>query len=88
MINIHYNLAPKSDNICDFKNRPDKMACGATLSLKRSLEFDPVHSPGQHSPKRRRCIPMTMSPSTPPTKSHQVNPSPFNDAATKLNNGK
>lgn len=62
------------------------MACGATLSLKRSLEFDPVHSPGQHSPKRRRCIPMTMSPSTPPTKSHQVNPSPFNDAATKLNN--
>lgn len=61
------------------------MACGATLSLKRSLEFDPLHSPShQRSPKRRRCMPMTLSPSTPPTKQHHTNPSPFQDAAPKL----
>lgn len=38
------------------------MACGATLSLKRSLEFDPVHSPFQSSsPKRRRFVSTTPS---------------------------
>ncbi|KAK3098074.1 hypothetical protein FSP39_015915 [Pinctada imbricata] len=58
------------------------MACGATM--KRSLEFDPVHSPGQTTPKRRRCMPMTLSPSTPPTKQHQINPSPFGEVAPKL----
>jgi hypothetical protein len=58
------------------------MACGATL--KRSLDFDPLHSPGQRpSPKRRRCMPMTMSPSTPPTKTHQTNPSPFGEVSPK-----
>lgn len=60
------------------------MACGATLTLKRSLEFDPIHSPGQATPKRRRCMPMTLSPSTPPTKQHQVNPSPFGEVGQKL----
>lgn len=60
------------------------MACGATLTLKRNLEFDPIHSPGQTTPKRRRCMPMTMSPSTPPTKQHQVNPSPFGEVGQKL----
>lgn len=59
------------------------MACGATLSLKRSLEFDPLHSPAHsHSPKRRRCMPMTMSPSVPPAK-NQI-PSPFTEATPKL----
>jgi len=58
------------------------MACGATL--KRSLEFDPLHSPSQRSPKRRRCIPMTLSPAAPPTKQHQMNPSPFGELASKF----
>ncbi|ELU00237.1 hypothetical protein CAPTEDRAFT_21087 [Capitella teleta] len=58
------------------------MACGATLSLKRSLEFDPLYSPSHKSPKRRRCMPMTLSPSTPPTK--QANPSPFAEVTPKL----
>lgn len=62
------------------------MACGATL--KRSLEFDPLHSPGQTTPKRRRCMPMTLSPSTPPTKCHQINPSPFGEVGPKLTSGK
>lgn len=56
------------------------MACGATL--KRSLDFDPLHSPGQTTPKRRRCMPMTLSPSTPPTRSIQN--SPFSDVIPKL----
>ncbi|KAL4232796.1 Akirin-2 [Mactra antiquata] len=55
------------------------MACGATL--KRSLDFDPLHSPGQSTPKRRRCAPMTLSPSTPPRSSQ---PSPFGDVQPKL----
>lgn len=57
------------------------MACGATL--KRSLEFDPLHSPSARSPKRRRCMPMTLSPAAPPTKQHQLNPSPFADISSK-----
>lgn len=61
---------------------PTKMACGATL--KRSLEFDPLHSPSQTTPKRRRCMPMTLSPSTPPTKQHQIQPSPFGEVGPKL----
>uniref|UniRef100_A0A8C5MQS6 Akirin 1 n=1 Tax=Leptobrachium leishanense TaxID=445787 RepID=A0A8C5MQS6_9ANUR len=36
------------------------MACGATL--KRSMEFEAL-SP--QSPKRRRCVPLPMSPATP-----------------------
>lgn len=63
-----------------------KMACGATL--KRSLEFDPLHSPSQTTPKRRRCMPMTLSPSTPPTKQHQLQPSPFGEVGPKLSSGR
>lgn len=62
------------------------MACGATL--KRSLDFDPLHSPGQTTPKRRRCMPMTLSPSTPPTKQHQIQPSPFGEVGPKLSSGR
>lgn len=58
------------------------MACGATL--KRSLEFDPLHSPSNRSPKRRRCMPMTLSPAAPPTKQHQTNPSPFGELTSKF----
>ncbi|GFR87384.1 akirin 2 [Elysia marginata] len=54
------------------------MACGATL--KRSLEFDPLHSPSQSTPiKRRRCMPLTMVQTTPPTKNHQLSQSPFGE---------
>jgi len=56
------------------------MACGATL--KRSLDFDPLHSPGQCSPKRRRCIPMNVAPTTPPAKVHRN--SPFGEVSPKL----
>ncbi|KAH9494671.1 Akirin-2 [Bulinus truncatus] len=59
------------------------MACGATL--KRSLEFDPLHSPSQSTPmKRRRCMPLTMAQTPPPTKLHQISPSPFADISPKL----
>lgn len=37
------------------------MACGATL--KRSMEFEALHSP--QSPKRRRCNPMPGTPANP-----------------------
>ncbi|CAH1800274.1 unnamed protein product [Owenia fusiformis] len=58
------------------------MACGATL--KRSLQFDPLHSPQSAiSPKRRRCLPMTVSPSTPPTKLHQMK-SPFEEVTPSI----
>ncbi|XP_050390399.1 akirin-2 [Patella vulgata] len=56
------------------------MACGATM--KRSHEFDPLHSPSQGTPKRRRCMPMTLSPSTPPTKTPKR--SAFSEASPKL----
>jgi len=56
------------------------MACGATL--KRSLDFDPLHSPGQHSPKRRRCIPMNVTPTTPPAKVQRS--SAFGEVSPKL----
>lgn len=58
------------------------MACAATL--KRSLEFDPVHSPSHGSAKRRRCMPMTLTSKTPPTKFHQQSQSPFSGVAPKL----
>ncbi|XP_013421659.1 akirin-2 [Lingula anatina] len=54
------------------------MACA---TLKRSLDFDPLHSP--RTPKRRRCIPMTMSPTTPNTK-QQCSQSSFSDVAPKV----
>lgn len=56
------------------------MAC---ITLKRTLEFDPVHSPPGRSPKRRRCNPIHVV-STPPTKFHEVNPSPFSEVTPKL----
>lgn len=58
------------------------MACA---TLKRSLEFDPLHSPGSsRPPKRRRCMPICMPSSAPPTRQHQVDPSPFADQHGKL----
>ncbi|XP_076444927.1 akirin-2-like [Babylonia areolata] len=62
------------------------MACAATL--KRSLEFDPVHSPSHSSPKRRRCLPMTITPSPPPAKFNRTNFSPFSGVAEKLSTEK
>ncbi|XP_011634258.2 akirin-2 [Pogonomyrmex barbatus] len=55
------------------------MACA---TLKRSLEFDPVHSHGRPS-KRRRCMPMSCaSPGT--SASSPQKPSPFGEIASKL----
>nr|CAD7446870.1 unnamed protein product [Timema bartmani] len=54
------------------------MACA---TLKRSLDFDPVHSPGRPS-KRQRCSQMYMSPSSPTR--HEMNTSPFEAAHTKM----
>ncbi|XP_020284865.1 akirin-2 [Pseudomyrmex gracilis] len=61
------------------------MACA---TLKRSLEFDPVHSHGRPS-KRRRCMPMSCmssgtSASSPRSSSLPQNPSPFGEIANKL----
>ncbi|XP_043270023.1 akirin-2 isoform X2 [Venturia canescens] len=58
------------------------MACA---TLKRSLEFDPVHSHGRPS-KRRRCVPMCVSPgaSAQNTTPRQQNPSSFGEVAHKL----
>ncbi|XP_066601219.1 akirin-2 [Prorops nasuta] len=57
------------------------MACA---TLKRSLEFDPVHSHGRPS-KRRRCIPMCVSPSTSTQNTPRPQkPSPFGDVTHKL----
>ena len=64
------------------------MACGATLTLKRPLEFDPVHGPSDGgAAKRMRCAPMTMSAAMPPTKQHQLSTSPF-DVTPKISSGK
>lgn len=32
-------------------------------------------------------MPMTLSPSTPPTKQHQIQPSPFGEVGPKLSSG-
>lgn len=53
------------------------MACGATL--KRTLDFDPLHSPSP-SPKRRRCVPLMP----PTTQAHKVESSPFSQVSPKL----
>jgi hypothetical protein len=45
------------------------MAC---VTLKRSLDFDPLHSPSRPN-KRRRCVPMHTSPHCTPEK---VQPAP------------
>ncbi|BES99591.1 unnamed protein product [Nesidiocoris tenuis] len=58
------------------------MACA---TLKRSLDFDPVHSHGRPS-KRQRCVPMNVSPSSsPPTTTRtDYSPSPFADLCPKM----
>ncbi|XP_039294065.1 akirin-like [Nilaparvata lugens] len=58
------------------------MACA---TLKRSLDFDPVHSHGRPS-KRQRCVPMCVSPSSSPptTSTSDYSPSPFSDACPKM----
>lgn len=56
------------------------MACA---TLKRTLDFDPVHSHGRAS-KRRRCSPMCISPNSPPTNQMELNPSPFVEVCPKL----
>nr|AIS66739.1 subolesin [Rhipicephalus haemaphysaloides] len=53
------------------------MACA---TLKRTHDWDPLHSPSGRSPKRRRCMPL----SPPPTRAHQIDPSPFGDVPPKL----
>lgn len=59
------------------------MACGATL--KRTMDFDPLMSPT--SPKRRRCIPVSTSSSTP-RKYLSMEPSPFGEFSSTLSAGK
>ncbi|CAH0386951.1 unnamed protein product [Bemisia tabaci] len=56
------------------------MACA---TLKRSLDFDPVHH--QRPTKRQRCVPMCVSPSSsPPTTSQECRSSPFGEVSPKL----
>jgi hypothetical protein len=59
------------------------MACAMTL--KRSLEFDPIH-PTDRCAKRRRLMHTTLSTAAPPTKQHQMTPSPFLLVTPKLTN--
>jgi len=64
------------------------MACA---TLKRSLEFDPVHSHGRPS-KRRRCMPMSCaspgtSASSPCNSALSQKSSPFGEIANKLTPG-
>lgn len=56
------------------------MAC---TTLKRSLDFEHIHSPLQRPPKRRRCMPLVMSSAVPPTKLHHAKPSPFGEVLPK-----
>nr|AGI44591.1 subolesin [Ixodes scapularis] len=58
------------------------MACA---TLKRTHDWDPLHSPTGRSPKRRRCMPLSVTQAaTPPTRAHQINPSPFGEVPPKL----
>lgn len=60
------------------------MACA---TLKRSLDFDPVHMHGR-PPKRQRCIPMSISPSSsPPASRNDGSPSPFSELCPKMTPG-
>lgn len=59
------------------------MACGATL--KRTMDFDPLMSPA--SPKRRRCIPVAPSASSP-RRYLSMEPSPFGESSSRLSAGK
>ncbi|XP_056150059.1 akirin-2 [Lampris incognitus] len=58
------------------------MACGATL--KRTLDFDPLLSPG--SAKRKRCAPVVSSAasSSSPQKYLRLEPSPFGQVSSRL----
>ncbi|XP_037097854.1 akirin-2-like isoform X1 [Syngnathus acus] len=58
------------------------MACGATL--KRTMDFDPLMNPA--SPKRRRCIPVSQS-SSSPRKYLSLEPSPFGESSSRLSAG-
>ncbi|KAL7633736.1 UNVERIFIED_CONTAM: hypothetical protein RMT77_015690 [Armadillidium vulgare] len=62
------------------------MAC---VTLKRSLEFDPIHPSGscsQRPSKRRRCIPMCVSPQSAAAVSacNSQSQSPFLDSSPTL----
>lgn len=57
------------------------MACA---TLKRTLDFDPLHSPGT-SPKRRRCSPM-ITPTTPSSKA-SLQQSPFSPVTPRISPG-
>lgn len=62
------------------------MACGATLTFKRSLEFEPFH--GQ--PSKRRCLSTAHSSAVgfgSPVKQSQPKPSVFSNAAPKITSG-
>lgn len=56
------------------------MACA---TLKRTLDFDPVHNHGRPS-KRRRCAPMCVSPNSSTSNQHELHPSPFGEVCPKL----
>ncbi|XP_038076078.1 akirin-2-like [Patiria miniata] len=60
------------------------MACA---TLKRTLDFDPLHSPGA-SPKRRRCTPL-LSPSSPTSSmsSSCRQPSAFSPVTPRMSPG-
>ena len=58
-----------------------EMAC---VTLKRSLDFDPFGSPGR-SPKRRRCVPLSVTPST--SSEQKVKPTPFQAVTPKVSAG-
>jgi len=51
------------------------MAC---VTLKRSLDFDPLHSPSRPN-KRRRCVPIHTSPHCTPEKAPPAVPSVFKE---------
>jgi len=59
------------------------MACGATLTLKRSLEFDPLHS---RIAKRQRCMATSVAGQISPIRQNTPTPSPFVDVVPKLSN--
>lgn len=56
------------------------MACA---TLKRTSEWDPLHSPSGRPHKRRRCMPVIMSPNNASPQRSQ-DPSPFGEISPKL----
>lgn len=56
------------------------MACGATLTLKRSLEFDPLHG---RVAKRQRCMPTSVTSQMSPVQQRST-ASPFAEVVPKL----